>query len=160
MTSFNYILIILKQLDSLLMQDWIFCLLLIKNMFIMCYELNRSVLKSLKSKRSGLKSEKNWSGKDFVLCSRLESKISLFFWVGPKFLSLVRAGPKPEKSSPCRPVLQLHMLTEFPPKLIDINLCLCNTKYKISSDYVHTSRATLATKFLSDTHRPIDIFQK
>ena len=61
------------------------------------------VLESLKSKRSGPKSEKNWSGKcpgqDFVFWSGLGSKLSLLFWAGANFLSLVRAGPGRAKST-------------------------------------------------------------
>ena len=74
--------------------------------------MNRSVLKSLKSKRSGPKSEKNWSGNDRakILYFAPSSGLSYLFRAGPKLSSIVRAGL--EKSSPCRPELESDKVKE------------------------------------------------
>ena len=58
---------------------------------------------------TGLKSEEKLvgsePGQDFVFVTD-SLKLSLLFRAGPKFLSLVRAQPGPEKPSPCRFVLE------------------------------------------------------
>ena len=56
--------------------------------------------------KSGKKLVGQGPGQDFVFCYGFGLKLSLLFQAGPMFLSLVRAGPGPENSSPCRPVLQ------------------------------------------------------
>ena len=68
-----------------------------KSTFILCNWLNESVLKSLKPKWSGPKSEKNCPGRNFVFCfwpDQARTEISISFTgqaePGPKFL--LRAG--------------------------------------------------------------------
>ena len=51
-------------------------------------------------------------GQDFTFCSELGSKLSLLFRARPKFLSLVRDEPGPEKSSPCTSVLEGDKIEE------------------------------------------------
>ena len=94
-------------------------------MFSMCKQLNGPVLKSLKIKRSGPKSEKKIGvslTRDKILyfvSAGLGQKFGFLFrteiliWPGPKFFSLLRAEiavmrAGPEKSGPCRPLLPAH----------------------------------------------------
>ena len=56
-------------------------------------------------------------------------------------------------------LLERHLLRNFHQKLVYINLCLNNTKYKVSLNFVDCFSST-CTEVLSQWHRLIDISQK
>ena len=70
----------------------------------MCKQLNRSFLKSLKSKLSGPKSEKKLAGPKFCILFRAGPKFKFLFQTrsGTNFFSLFRIGPKLQPCGPDR----------------------------------------------------------
>ena len=92
----------------------------------MCKQPNGPVLKSLKTKLSGPKSEKKVAGQNFVFRFGVGPKFLFIFrtGLGPKFQFLFRAdpvpnffflyfGPRLQPCGPCKPLVRERIASAF-----------------------------------------------